>query len=86
MTDKARLEQIVGECLVKAAQIVLVSRINAPTKPVAPDQRKCWARTHALLSPVPGYGARCQASADDAFALHAVQLADRGASRRTVRA
>ncbi|KAK9803839.1 hypothetical protein WJX73_005890 [Symbiochloris irregularis] len=42
MTDKARLEQIVGECIVKAAQIVLVSRVNAPTKPVAPDQRKCW--------------------------------------------
>ena len=40
--DKARLDQIVGECLVKAANIVLGSRITAATQPSTREQHKAW--------------------------------------------
>lgn len=50
MTDRARIDQFVGECLVKAAQIILVARIDKPTRPVARQGRSIWVCSWLMVS------------------------------------
>ena len=42
---KPRVDQIVGECFVKIAHIILSARICQPTRTAPKQGPKCWVRT-----------------------------------------
>lgn len=73
---KPRVDQIVGECFVKAAHIILGARIchSAPT--ASKQGPKCWVRAHARP------GAACASHAGRPRLLEHGQEARRAAGAR----